>query len=128
MSRRITQDDVLDHLEYDDVDPDVRTLAHYQRVLRHARCRDPRDPDYEEPSPLHPRFSAPAQRVLPAEPVDATTARFSRSLDERNPHTRSSTAVFVTPDAPPMHKADRLVLRASALAGIALVVLLLIHP
>lgn len=128
MSRRITQDEALDHLDYDDVDPDVRALAHYQRVLRNARSRDPRDPDYEEQPPLHPRFSAPARRVVPAEPVDATTARFSRSLDERSPHTRSSTAVFVTADAPPMHHADRMVVRASALAGIALVVLLVFRP
>ncbi len=49
MSRRITQDEVLDHLDYDDVDPDVRALAHYQRVLRQARRLDPRDPDYVDP-------------------------------------------------------------------------------
>lgn len=48
MSRRITQDEVLDHLDEDRVDPDARALAHYQRVLHQARRRDPRGPDYDE--------------------------------------------------------------------------------
>lgn len=72
------------------------------------------------PSPL----SAPAQRV--EADTDHGTERFSRSLDQRNPYTRSSSAWIVPMDADqPMHPADLLVLRWSLRAALAFAVIYL---
>jgi len=71
-------------------------------------------------------LSSPAERVTPAEPANWTIETFSRSLDQRNPHTRSSTALIVPMDSQaPMHFAERLVLRASILAGAAVFIRLI---
>lgn len=70
------------------------------------------------PSPL----SGPAERVQV--PTDCSTQRFSRSLDERAPHVRSSTAVIVPMGADePMHPADLFVIRWSMRALVALAVI-----
>jgi len=64
------------------------------------------------PSPL----SAPAQRV--EADTDYGTERFSRSLDQRSPHVRSSTAQIVPMDADePLHPADALVVKWSVIAA-----------
>jgi hypothetical protein len=55
-----------------------------------------------------------------------TVEHFSRTLDERRPTERSSTAQIVPMGADaPMHPAERLVLRASAVAGLALFLILI---
>lgn len=74
------------------------------------------------PSPL----SAPAQRV--EADTDHGTERFSRSLDQRSPHVRSSTAQIVPMDAEePMHPADLLVMRWSLRAAVAFAFIYLIE-
>lgn len=74
------------------------------------------------PSPL----SAPAQRV--EADTDHGIERFSRSLDERSPHTRSSTAQIVPMDAnEPMHPADLFVLRWSLGVSLVFAVIYLIE-
>lgn len=75
----------------------------------------------------HTPLSAPAQRVKPAQAAPFTAERFSRTLDERNPYTRSSTAVIVPMGDAPMHPAEKLVLRASLFCGAALLLALLVE-
>lgn len=67
-------------------------------------------------------FSAPAERVEAV--TDHGTQRFSRTLSDRNPHLRSSTAVIVPMDADEFDKADRLVMRASLICAVVLATLL----
>lgn len=71
---------------------------------------------------FHTPLSAPAERAEPA--LELTSMRFSRSLDERSPHTRSSTAQIVPMGADkPMHPADVLVIKWSAICCAFLVLI-----
>ena len=70
------------------------------------------------PSPL----SAPAERVEVE--TDHGIERFSRALDQRAPHIRSSTAVIVPMGADePMHPADAFVIKWSVRCAAALVLI-----
>lgn len=68
-------------------------------------------------------LSAPAERVEAT--TDHGTERFSRTLSDRNPHTRSSTARIVPMDHDEFDRADRLVMRASAICAVVLAALLI---
>jgi hypothetical protein len=71
---------------------------------------------------LHSPLSAPAQRVE-AE-TDYGTERFSRSLDQRSPHVRSSTALIVPMEADEqIHPADAFVIKWSLRCVVALLVI-----
>lgn len=70
----------------------------------------------------------PSPLSTPAQHVDAETdygiERFSRSLDQRAPHVRSSTAVIVPMGADePMHPADVFVIKWSVRCAAALAVI-----
>lgn len=77
----------------------------------------------------HVTFSAPATFVGSGDATRERVKPCARTLDEAfGPYVRSSTAVIVPMGgAEPMHPADRMVLVASALAFVALVVVLLVE-
>jgi len=78
-------------------DPD-----HYEKWLRLSRAAfHATDRTNEIAQRMGVRLSAPARHVEPVEQVDSTIARFSRSLDQRSPHVRSSTALIEPMDAQP---------------------------
>lgn len=70
---------------------------------------------------FHAPISAPAVRVEPI--TELCTQRYSRTLSDRNPHVRSSSAQIVPMADPPMHPADVLVIKACAFTCAALVVI-----
>lgn len=77
---------------------------------------------------LHTPLSAQAETVEPSRPMEFTTERFSRTLEDRHPGVRSSTAHIVPMDAEdPMHPDDVLSLSASVLAALALFVIYLVE-
>lgn len=72
---------------------------------------------------FHTPIAAPAEVVEPSRPMPLTTMRFSRTLDERNPHTRSSTAQIVPMGDEALDAADALVVRWSLRCAAALLVI-----
>lgn len=84
-----------------------RALVHYGAMAHELESR---------------RLSAPATLVQPVEPMPMTAMRFARSLDERSPHVRSSTACITPMEFERvMHVADRIVVGACIVASVVLV-------
>lgn len=65
-------------------------------------------------------------RALVSSQVPRTPERFSRTLGERNACTRSSSVEIVPMADVPMHRGDVWVLRVSAAALVALVLMMLV--